>query len=39
MDLAEAVVIRPRFRTLFTEEELAIASSRAVVDASSHTTI
>ncbi|MEH0980889.1 AAA domain-containing protein [Micromonospora sp. CPCC 205556] len=34
---AEAVVIRPRFRTLFTEEELAIASSR-VVDASSHTT-
>ncbi|MCI4064495.1 AAA domain-containing protein [Micromonospora sp. R77] len=30
---AEAVVIRPRFRALFTEEELAIASSR-VVDAS-----
>ncbi|RAO52740.1 hypothetical protein LUPAC06_05601 [Micromonospora saelicesensis] len=34
---AEAVVIRPRFRALFTEEELAIASSR-VVDASAHTT-
>ncbi|MET8356364.1 hypothetical protein [Micromonospora sp. NPDC005171] len=34
---AEAVVIRPRFRALFTEEELAIASIR-VVDASAHTT-
>ncbi|WP_146766445.1 hypothetical protein [Micromonospora saelicesensis] len=34
---AEAVVIRPRFRALFTGEELAIASSR-VVGASAHTT-
>ncbi|MBQ1074706.1 AAA family ATPase [Micromonospora sp. C31] len=32
---AEAVVIRPRFRSLFTDEELAIASNR-VVDASAH---
>ncbi|MFY1598359.1 AAA domain-containing protein [Micromonospora sp. WMMD737] len=32
---AEAVVIRPRFRPLFTDEELAIASNR-VVDASAH---
>ncbi|MFE9205651.1 AAA domain-containing protein [Micromonospora sp. NPDC007230] len=31
----EAVVIRPRFRPLFTDEELAIASKR-VVEASSH---
>ncbi|MEU4772443.1 AAA domain-containing protein [Micromonospora sp. NPDC023644] len=32
---AEAVVIRPRFRPLFTDDELAIASNR-VVDASAH---
>ncbi|MEW2376135.1 hypothetical protein AB0883_08530 [Micromonospora sp. NPDC047812] len=32
---AEAVVIRPRFRPLFTDEELAIPSNR-VVDASAH---
>ncbi|WP_405092608.1 hypothetical protein OG767_06580 [Micromonospora sp. NBC_01392] len=31
MDLTtEAVVIRPPFRELFTEEELAVASSRVV---------